>query len=128
MRDIALFLDSFFFIPSLAQSSLLDRRLYVQNTNTHHSQFTTLSDANTIGSISGVGESSIMFWAFLTAFMTLNLMLPASIDWSCAVQIAAGINIGNRKFVATQAQTLCVHNSMSLLLSRLANIYAVGSI
>ena len=41
------------------------------------------------------------------------LILPASIDWGCAVQVAAAINIGNQNFVATQAQTLCVAMSWS---------------
>jgi amino acid transporter len=40
--------------------------------------------ANTIGSIASV----------------------ASIDWGCAVQVAAAINIANQNFVATQVQTL----------------------
>jgi hypothetical protein len=34
------------------------------------------------------------------------LMLLASIDWGCAVQVAAAINIANQNFVATQVQTL----------------------
>lgn len=36
-------------------------------------------------------------------------MLSASIDWGCAVQIAAAINISNQNFIATQAQTLYVY-------------------
>lgn len=56
MRDIALLLDSLFVISSLSQSSLLDRRLYVQTANALYSQFTILLDANTIGSIASVGE------------------------------------------------------------------------
>ncbi|KAF8556713.1 amino acid transporter [Imleria badia] len=43
--------------------------------------------ANTIGSIASV----------------------ASVDWGCAVQIAAGVNIGNQNFVATQAQTFGIY-------------------
>lgn len=38
----------------------------------------------------------------------LRMMLLASIDWGCAVQIAAAINIGNQNFLATQSQTLYV--------------------
>ncbi|KAF8130355.1 amino acid/polyamine transporter I [Boletus edulis] len=43
--------------------------------------------ANTIGNIAGV----------------------ASTDWGCAVQIAAGIHISNRDFIATQTQTFGIY-------------------
>ena len=36
-------------------------------------------------------------------------MLSASVEWGCAVQIGALINISNQGFVATQAQTLYVY-------------------
>ena len=137
MRDIALLLDSLALISPLPKSSLLDRRLYVQTTNAPYSQLTNLSDANTIGSIAGVGELFVSFWSVSTGFMTLIsfLMPSASIDWGCAVQVAAAVNIGNQNFVATQAQTLYVSISINpgllrVCLSsvfRLADNYAVGS-
>lgn len=47
-------------------------------------------------------------------------LLLASIEWGCAVQIAAAINVGNQKFVVTQTQTLYVYNFVpSLCLSLL---------
>ena len=77
-----------------------------------------MSDSNTIGSIASVGGLFISCWVFLIDFMTLHFMLchvllPASIDWGCAVQIAAAINISNQNFVATQVQTLYVFISVN---------------
>ncbi|KAF8553642.1 hypothetical protein OG21DRAFT_1497597, partial [Imleria badia] len=70
--------------------------------------------ANTIGSIASV----------------------ASIDWGCAVQIAAAANIGNQNFVATQAQTFGIYVAVIFshgiicslgtdILARLQNLYIV---
>ncbi|KAG6370727.1 amino acid/polyamine transporter I [Boletus reticuloceps] len=70
--------------------------------------------ANTIGSIASV----------------------ASIDWGCAVQVAAAINIGNQSFVATQAQTFGIYVAIIFshaaicslgtnVLARLQNLYIV---
>ena len=61
MGDVALLLDLLILIPSLAQSSLLDSWLYVQGGDARYNQFTTLSDANTIGSIASVGKLSLYF-------------------------------------------------------------------
>lgn len=60
-------------------------------------------------------------------------MLLASIDWGCAVQITAAINIGDQNFVVTEAQTLYVYISCLLpvcpllLLALLTSTYAAGS-
>ncbi|KAG9311034.1 amino acid/polyamine transporter I [Chiua virens] len=70
--------------------------------------------ANTIGSISSV----------------------ASIDWGCAVQIAAAINISNPSFVATAEQTFGIYVAIlfshgvvcslgTAILARLQNLYVV---
>jgi len=70
--------------------------------------------ANTIGSIASV----------------------ASIDWGCAVQVAAAINIGNQNFVATQAQTFGIYVAVifshgiicslgTAVLARLQNLYII---
>ncbi|KAI9571848.1 amino acid/polyamine transporter I [Boletus coccyginus] len=70
--------------------------------------------ANTIGNIAGV----------------------ASIDWGCAVQITAAINIGNQNFVATQAQTFGIYAAVvfshgiicslwTAVLARLQNLYII---
>ncbi|KAF8438637.1 amino acid/polyamine transporter I [Boletus edulis BED1] len=72
------------------------------------------SDANTIGNIAGV----------------------ASVDWACAVQIAAAINIGNQQFVATQTQTFGIYVAVVFshgiicslgtdILARLQNLYII---
>ncbi|KAI9571846.1 amino acid/polyamine transporter I [Boletus coccyginus] len=70
--------------------------------------------ANTIGSIASV----------------------ASIDWGCAVQITAAINIGDQNFVATEAQTFGIYAAVVIshgiicslgtdILARLQNFYIV---
>ena len=83
----ALFLDPLSFIPSLAQSSGVDSRLWVFCQQSADATLTSVlfADANTIGSVAAV----------------------ASIDWGCAVQITAAASIGsNESFSATNAQTL----------------------
>lgn len=112
MCDIAPLLNSFSVIPSLSKPSLPDRRLCVQTTGTHYSQFTIFSNTNTIGFNSAVCG---LFILVSIDFMTLYFMLcvfffqPPSTGFN-AVQIAAAINISNQSFqsVATQEQTLYV--------------------
>lgn len=62
--------------------------------------------------------------------MLCYIILSASTDWGCAVQIAAAINIANQKFVATQMQTLYVTLVNSVRPSAvfcLTNIKTAGS-
>lgn len=48
--------------------------------------------------------------------MLCYITLSASIDWGCAVQVAAAINIANQNFVATEMETLCVCIAVDLAL------------
>ncbi|KAG8218026.1 amino acid/polyamine transporter I [Butyriboletus roseoflavus] len=60
----------------------------------------------------------------------------ASIDWGCAVQIAAAVNISNQNFVATQQQTFGIYVAVlfshgivcslgTAILARLQNLYII---
>ncbi|KAH0834008.1 amino acid/polyamine transporter I [Lanmaoa asiatica] len=70
-----------------------------------------------------------------TSKLRMHLTVP-SIDWGCAVQIAAAINISNQSFVATQAQTFGIYVAVvvshaiicslgTAILARLQNLYIV---
>ena len=80
--------------------------------NGSYSHFIALLDANTIGTISAVG--GFLLVPGTAVFFDIPSSLAASIDWGCAVQIAAAASIGSPNFVATQEKTLCVTQCSTL--------------
>ncbi|KAF8130357.1 amino acid/polyamine transporter I [Boletus edulis] len=87
-------------------------------------------------SLSSPRYRNLLSWVVGYANTIGNIAGVASVDWACAVQIAAAINIGNQQFVATQTQTFGIYVAVVFshgiicslgtdILARLQNLYII---
>jgi len=87
-------------------------------------------------SLSSPRWRNVLCWVVGYANTIGSIASVASIDWGCAVQIAAAINIGNQNFLATQEQTFGIYVALlfshavvcslgTIFLARLQNLYIV---